>query len=382
MTHSDEELSMSLPNKPEVTTDTLAWIALNLVPGIGPMRAHRVAAAFGSPVAACCASAPELIRVRGIDDTLAERLTADDWRQRAEKELERCRRVGVRVLTLDHPEYPELLRAIDFPPPVLYVRGAFTPRDAQALAVVGCRRPTPCGVQAARRLAGDLALAGFTIVSGLARGIDTAAHEAALEAGGRTLAVLAHGADRVYPAENRGLVARLTASGAVVTEFPIGMSPLKENFPRRNRIISGLARGVLVVEAGEASGALITARWALDQGREVFAVPGPFNAPQSQGAHALIQEGAKLTTSLPDLLAELSGAERPASALPAPPPPALSPEQERIRTALNETRGCHVDRLATACGLSMERLVAELVGLELRGWVHAAPGQVYHWTGP
>ncbi len=359
----------------------LAWISLNLVPGIGPMRAHRLAAAFGSPAAACAASVPELIRVHGIWEVLAQRLARDDWRDRAQQELERCRRLHCRVLTLDHPEYPALLRAIECPPPVLYLRGTLAAGDERALAVVGCRRPTSYGVQAAQRLAGDLALAGYTVVSGLARGIDTAAHEAALEAGGRTLAVLAHGLDRVYPAENRGLVARLTASGAVVSEFPLGMTPLKENFPRRNRVISGLARGVLVVEAGETSGALITARWALDQGREVFAVPGPIQSPQSHGTHALIQEGAKLTTSLPDLLAELTGAERPAQARPGPEPPPLTPQEERIRAVLTEVPDCPVDRLAADCGLPMDRLLTELVGMELRGWVRAAPGGVYHWTG-
>lgn len=370
-----------MPDDHTFSDQALAWVALNLVPGIGPMRAHRLAAAFGSPAAACTASVAELIRVHGIWEVLAERLTRDDWQERAHKELERCQRFRCRVMTLESADYPALLRAIDCPPPVLYLRGELGAGDERALAVVGCRRPTSYGVQTAKRLAGDLALAGYTIVSGLARGIDTAAHEAALEAGGRTLAVLAHGLDRVYPAENRGLVARLTGSGAVVSEFPLGMTPLKENFPRRNRVISGLARGVLVVEAGEGSGALITARWALDQGREVFAVPGLIHSPQSQGTHALIQEGAKLTTSLPDLLAELTGAERPAQVLPAPVRPPLTPQEMRIRTVLTEVPDCPVDRLAADCGLTMDRLLTELVGLELRGWVQAAPGGVYHWTG-
>jgi DNA processing protein len=359
----------------------LGWIALNLVPGIGPARAHRLAEMCGGPAPVFAAARETLLKVPGVDNGLAARLAAFSWREQAERELDLCRLNRCRIVTLESEDYPSLLRQITWPPPVLYLRGDILPADERALAVVGCRKATPYGLQTARALAGDLAQAGFTIVSGLALGIDAAAHEAALEAGGRTLAVLAHGLNRVYPAEHRDLHDRLISAGAVITEFPFSMQPLKENFPQRNRLISGLAMGVVVVEAARDSGALITARWAADQGREVFAVPGKFDSRESQGTHALIQDGAKLVTGLTDILAELSiqSARRAETDWKRPEPPGLSPVQQKIFQAL-DGGGMHVDQLAAACGQPVRRLLTELLQLELRGQVQAAPGGCYYWN--
>jgi len=363
----------------------LAWIALNQVSGIGPAKAQRLVEVFQSPLQVFNASVEALAKVPGINADLAERLHKFAWREKAEWELAYARKARCRILTLEDADYPPLLRAVELPPPVLYVRGHFAPTDLQALAVVGCRRPSPYGLQATRALAGDLAQAGFTIVSGLARGIDTAAHEAALEAGGRTLAVLAHGLDLIYPPENRELHDRITDSGAAISEFALGMPPQRENFPQRNRVISGLARGVLVVEAGLNSGALITARWAVEQGREVFALPGRYDASQSQGAHALIQDGAKLVTGLQDLLDELPAVTElrilpGRTPMPVGTSSALTQEQQAIYQAL-ESGSTHIDALAAACALPVSRLLGELLHLEMQGRVQSGPGGRYHWIG-
>jgi DNA processing protein len=231
----------------------------------------------------------------------------------------------------------------------------------------------------------------MTVVSGLALGIDGIAHQAALQARGRTLAVVAHGLDQTYPREHKQLRQQILKNGAIISEFPLGVQPLPQNFPRRNRIISGLSRGVLVVEAKEKSGALITARWAGEQGREVFAVPGPFNSPLSRGTHALIQDGAKLVTNVQDVLDELpiwskteavpAGTE-PTPSRPAPKPelPPLAPEHDLIRKAL-ASADLHLDQLAECCGQTVPVLLSHLLALELLGLVKSAPGPVYHWLG-
>jgi len=369
-----------------MSSNRLAWIALNLIPGIGPATAHRLAQLCGSASAVFSAPASVWRSLRGAE-ALARHLQAYAWQEEAEAECNRAGRLGVRLLTLEDAEYPANLRFTSCPPPVLYVRGRLEPEDQQALALVGTRRPSEYGLSAARALTRDVATAGYTIVSGLARGIDAEAHVAALSAGGRTLAVLAHGLDQVYPAEHRRLAERVSEQGAVLSEFPLGVDPQPANFPRRNRIISGLSQGVLVVEAGLESGALITARWAGEQGRDVFAVPGPYQARQFQGSHALIQDGAKLVTCAKDVLQELP---RPAAArrMPARPSPApdpacgavLTPGQQAIRKALSGGI-LHVDQLAVACGRPMAGMLAELTRLELLGLVRSTPGQCYDWSG-
>ncbi len=358
----------------------LGWIALNLMPGVGPVLSHRLAEAFGSPVAAFSVPDFLLAQQRGIDAGLAKRLTGFNWQASAEKELSKAQRCGCRIVTLEDKAYPEALRLQAFPPPVLYLRGAFQPEDWQALAVVGSRKPSHYGLSAVRDIVSDLVQAGFVIVSGLARGIDAMAHRTALEAGGRSVAVLAHGLHRVYPEVNKKLHDQIITQGAIVSEFPLGVDPRPGYFPRRNRIISGLARGVLVVEAGPTSGALITARWAGEQGREVFAVPGSYNAWLCRGTHALIQDGAKLVTGIQDILDEFPSQQvlpdvnrRPEDSSQ----PELNSGQSAIFRAL-ESGGLHVDQLAAVCEQPVNRVLAELLIMELQGRVHSSPGQVYY----
>ncbi len=352
--------------------------------GIGPVRAHRLAEAFGSPEQAFAQPVTALVEQAKLTLETAERLKSLDWPRCVDDEWKRCGLVNCRMVTLEDAQYPSLLREVPAPPPVLYVRGTLTKDDEKAMAVVGCRKPSRYGVEAAAKFSRELVERGFTVVSGLAYGIDACAHQAVVEAGGRTVAVLAHGLDRVYPEDHRDLHDRIVQSGAVVSEFPLGVAPLKENFPRRNRLISGLAQGVLVVEAGAQSGALITARWALEQGREVFALPGRYDVLTSQGTNALIQEGAKLVMGINDILeelaldAELAGV-RP-EALPSESPlPELTPQQQQIYQAL-VSGARHVDQLSAEVNQPVSQLLNELLHLELKGWVHPAPGGYYTWN--
>jgi DNA processing protein len=282
-------------------------------------------------------------------------------------------------ITSTHPSYPALLAAIPSAP-ALYVRGTLVPDDALAIAIVGARQATPYGLAVAAEIAGELAARGITIVSGFARGIDTAAHRAALEAGGRTLAVLGNGLDIVYPPENRQLGERIEASGALISQFAPGMTPLPYNFPARNRTLAGLALGVLVVEAAERSGSLITAGFAGDLGREVFAVPGRITSPASGGAHKLIQDGAKLVTRWTDIVQELPDHWRSAvhsrtigAAVSAGPP--AGSDEARMLEQLSVDEPRHIERLIASAGGNAARAGATLIALELGGWARQLDGQ-------
>src|SRR6266571_3396882 len=298
---------------------------------------------------------------------------------------------GVATLDLADEHYPAWLRAIPDPPPVLYCDGSVEPGDRQAVAIVGSRQATPYGLRLTETLAGELSALGFTIVSGFARGIDAAAHRAALAAGGRTIAVLGCGMDVDYPPGHARLREEIAGSGAVLTEFAPGTPPRATNFPRRNRIISGLALGVVVVEAAEDSGSLITARLALEQGREVFAVPGPIDAPTSRGPHGLLKQGAKLVETVNDIVEELlpqletmrtplsqdfvatgAGGRRPF----APKPPDLSPEEQVVFRVIGR-EPLHLDDLTEQSRLSAAEVARILLGLELKALVHQLPGQQY-----
>jgi DNA processing protein len=285
---------------------------------------------------------------------------------------------GLAVLVWGDADYPALLARIPSPPPLLYLRGDLLPEDAVSVAVVGARRATAYGQDMARELATELARRGVTIVSGLARGIDAAAHQGALEAGGRTLAVLGCGLDRIYPPEHRELSERVAEAGALCGEFPVGTPPVRANFPRRNRIISGLSLGVVVVEAGVESGALITADHAVEQGREVFAVPGRVHARYSEGCHRLIKAGAKLVDTWEDVLVELLPQvkrRRAAHPVRAPLPP-LSAEEEQV-VALLLAEGQHIDTLIARSGLPSGRVAGVLVGLEMKGVVRQLGGKMF-----
>jgi len=298
---------------------------------------------------------------------------------------------GVATLDLADEHYPAWLRAIPDPPPVLYCDGSMEPGDRQAVAIVGSRQATPYGLRVTDALARELSALGFTIVSGFARGIDAAAHHAALASGGRTVAVLGCGLDVDYPSGHASLRAEIAGSGAVLTEFAPGTAPFATNFPRRNRIISGLALGVVVVEAAEDSGSLITARLALEQGREVFAVPGPIDAPTSRGPHGLLKQGAKLVETVDDIVEELlpqletmrtplsqdsmvTGAGKRRSF--APKPPDLSPEEQVVLRVMGREPS-HLDDLTEQSRLSAAEVARILLGLELKALVHQLPGQQY-----
>jgi DNA processing protein len=282
-------------------------ILLNLVPEIGSTRLRRLLEAFGDLDQLWAASVQAIQQVDGITPRLAQRI-ADGCRDTPllGKELALAQRQGVAIVTLEDDEYPKLLRAIPDPPLALYVRGTLTGADEMAVGIVGARRASFYGTQCAERLGYDLALRGVTVVSGLAHGIDGAAHRGALRASGRTLAVLGSGLARIYPPEHEPLAVQVAQQGALLSEYPMDTVPLPHNFPRRNRLISGLSLGVVVVEAARRSGALITADCALEQGREVFAVPGPITTVTSQGTHQLLKQGARLVTSVDDILEELN----------------------------------------------------------------------------
>ncbi len=342
------------------------WVGFNMVQGIGPARVRALLDFFGSLQEAWEAS-PGALREAGLDRRSLENLLSARGHLDLDREMARLQRAGVQVITWKDHDYPRRLRQIYNPPPVLYVLGTLMPQDEWAVAVVGTRRPTDYGREAARVLAADLARQGITVVSGLALGIDGIAHEAALEAGGRTIAVLGSGFRHLYPARHRDLARRIVENGALVTEYALDVRPEASNFPPRNRIISGLSMGVVVVEAGERSGALITAQFAAEQGREVFAVPGPiFNRP-SAGTNRLIQEGAKAVTSVRDILEELDitmAAEQQEARLSIP----KSGLEERIWAFLLESPR-HVDEIVREMELDTAQVVSTLTLMELKGLV-------------
>ncbi|MFZ1947703.1 MAG: DNA-processing protein DprA [bacterium] len=287
------------------------------------------------------------------------------------------RRSGVAITALGEPGYPALLAEIAVPPPVVYVKGSLEAADANAVAIVGSRKPSLAGFRMAVELAGDLARAGFTIVSGLARGIDTAAHRGALEAGGRTIAVLGSGIDVTYPPENKSLAESVAAHGALLSEFVPGSRPLKGNFPRRNRLISGLSLGTVVVEAGERSGALITADAALEQNRTVFAVPGNPGYAGAKGANRLLKEGAKLVESAADVLEDISAQVVPrADQAVLGLAPCLTRAEEQVAGLLSDAP-VHVDEVSRHLGMPADTVLAVLLSLETMGLVRPLPGKFY-----
>ncbi|MFZ5586420.1 MAG: DNA-processing protein DprA [Thermodesulfobacteriota bacterium] len=359
--------------------DLVDWVGLRLVPGVGSLTFARLLAAFGAPGAALGAPQAQL-QALGLRADLAQAVHARAWAADPAAQIADLAALGGRALTWDDADYPPLLRAIYAPPPVIFARGDLAGCRAGGVALVGSRNMSQYGRRVAEDLARDLARAGVSVISGLARGVDTAAHRAALMAGGHTVGVLGCGLDVDYPPENRDLAEEMARRGAVVSEFPLGMAPLAGNFPARNRVISGLSRAVVVVEAGLKSGALITARHALDQGREVFAVPGPVAAAQSQGCHALIRQGARLLSSAHDLLAP--GALPPAPAGAAEPDAAAGagaelPAEAAALLGLIGPAPVHVDVLAREGGLRPQEATALLINLELAGLVEQKPGKFY-----
>jgi DNA processing protein len=345
------------------------WVAFSRIPRIGSVRGGRLHAYFGSMKDAWLAG-PADLKASGLDQGTVTSIVAERANIDPEAEMERLRKAGVQAYCWEDDEYPSLLKQVDDKPPVLYVRGDLTPEDEWAVAVVGTRRATPYGRQAAEHFSIDLARYGITVVSGLARGVDAVAHRSAMAAGGRTIAVLACGLDIVYPPEHTKLAVEITQHGALVSDYPLGTQPRAEFFPRRNRILSALSLGVLVVEGDEDSGSLITARNALDQNREVFAVPGSIYAPTHRGANKLIQKGeAKLVSRTEDILEELNLTMTTASQqieLREVAPD--DPMEARLLRVLSH-QPSHIDEVQRASGLPIASVSSALALLELKGMV-------------
>lgn len=365
------------------------WLRLLHTPDVGRETARRLLAAFGAPGRVFEAE-PEARRAV-VGETLAERLANPPPALDALVDATLAWLAGGSaasprtILTLGDPDYPDALLQTADPPVMLHAQGDRRWLGGELVAIVGSRKPTPEGLETAREFAAALAGAGCTVVSGMALGIDGAAHEGALDAGGASIAVVGTGLDRVYPARHRALAHRLAAHGLILSEFPIGTSPLAGNFPQRNRIIAGLARGTLVVEAALQSGSLISARLAAEAGREVFAVPGSIHAPQSRGCHALIKQGAKLVETVDDILEEL----RPTASRRAAPPPPVSSEggdepDEAPGDSLLDALGhapVSLDALVARTGMPVPALGAALLELELAGRVARLPGQLFQRIG-
>jgi DNA processing protein len=347
------------------------WVGFNLVKGIGAVRVKGLLDTFGSLETAWQASADQL-RAAGLPPKALENLLRVRRDCSLEMIWENLQRREVEVFTWEDEAYPSHLREIDQPPPVLYVRGTFTPEDEWSVAIVGTRRMTTYGRQVAEELGLFLAQHGLTVVSGLARGVDRIAHEAAVKGNGRTIAVLGSGVDRIYPPEHQKLAEQIMAQGAVISDYPLGTEPDGVNFPPRNRIISGLSRAVVVVEASEESGALITAKFAAEQGREVFAVPGSIYGPQSKGTNRLIRDGAHPLIRFEDILDELDLEKvqeyRSArSFLPSDPV-----EARLLQVLAGEPQ--HVDEICAQSGLPIEQVSATLTVMELKGMVRQVGG--------
>lgn len=350
-----------------------AWLRLALVPGLGGQGLRKLLGDFGLPSQVLGAGRAALTRCVG--DALAQRILANDGAAAVDAALRWAEVPGHSIATLSDAAYPQQLLEIPDPPALVYVVGDARLPARRGLAIVGSRNATPQGVANAERFARAFSEAGLTIASGLALGIDAAAHRGALAGAGSTVAVLGCGVDVVYPQRNADLYNAVAAHGALVSEFPLGSPPIAANFPRRNRLISGLARGVLVVEAALASGSLITARLAAEQGREVFAIPGSIHSPLSKGCHALIREGAKLVESAQDVLDELE--------VPAPAAAATFPQAEKGHALLAHLGHdpCNVDTLCQRSGLTPDSVSAILLELELAGMVAALPGGRYQRIG-
>ncbi len=354
-----------------------ARVALSLTPGVGPGRIRALVQAFGSAHRARHAPLRQLAAVSGIGPATARAIAGFGDEKAIDAQLGSAQRAGATLVLQGDEAYPALLQQIYDPPAFLWMRGTLDASDARAIAIVGTRRASDYGKKAAYHFAHELALQGCTIVSGLAYGIDGAAHEGALDAGGRTLAVLGSGVDRIYPARHSKLADRIAEQGAILSEYPMGAAPDAPNFPRRNRVVSGLVRGVLVAEAFEKGGALITARMALEQNREVFALPAPYHLASGAGTNRLIQRGhAKLVLTVEDILEELGEASLSAQPATAPDLTGLNDVERTLYDALT-TEAVHIDALCTTTGLDASSALVYLLSLEFKGLIRQMAGKQF-----
>lgn len=361
-----------------VSEDLRHTLRLSLVAGVGPRTRRLLLDRFGSSEAVLAAAPSELRSVQGVGPKLTERILAACDEIDVDGVIAVCQQRGVQILAETDEVYPSILRQIPDPPPILFVRGELKPQDGLAIGIVGTRHATHYGLRQAERLSASLARAGLTIISGLARGVDAAAHRGAMAAGGRTLAVLGSGVLSIYPPEHDQLAEDIVAHGALLSEAPPLAAPHSGVFPQRNRVISGLSLGVLVIEAGDRSGALITARLAMEQGREVFAVPGRVEDPSARGCHRLIRDGAKLVQTADDVLEELGPLFEPAArddgrAVHHPAELLLNEQEQQVLDAIG-TDPTSIDEILTATGLSVPNVLSTLSVLEMRRLVRRLSG--------
>ena len=385
--------------------ETKSLVHLSIIPGVGYQTIQRLLVAFGSAQSALDATREELTRVEGLSPNASQRLIRGKSRVSVDQELELVEAHNCHLVTVNDSDYPTLLKEIADPPPLLYVRGELGQPDAPSITIVGTRSPTNYGKTISRQLSQQLAENGVTVVSGFARGIDTCAHQGALQGNGRTIAVLGNGLSQIYPDENRDLADEIVESGALISEFPMSMPPFPKNFPRRNRLVSGMSSGTVVVEASVRSGSLITARHAAEQGREVFAVPGQIFSKQSTGSHQLINQGAKLINAIDDIweafpdrrLTPSFSREQANSNLFAEVPaqdtsigsagtsavkpsiqstPKLSADERVVLEAIDAPCS-HIDQIARTTALPMNKVSSTLVMLELKGIVQQMPGKQF-----
>lgn len=357
-----------------------AYIALNMMDSIGPVRVRAMASALGSVEAIFSAGRDELMRADGVGAEVAKGIVEQRPKIDPTRELKKAESLGFQIITQADPEYPEPLKTLHGPPLALYVWGTMDTKDRHAVAIVGTRHASHYGLTVADRLGYQLARVGFTVVSGLARGIDTAGHKGALKGGGRTLAVIGSGLDSIYPPENAELAKQISEHGAVMSEYPLGRPPDRTTFPYRNRIVSGLSMGIVVVEAGLNSGALNTSDHALEQGRSVFAVPGRIDSPAAKGAHRLIKNGARLVDDVDDILQEFEflippEKKKQAALLDARPEVQLSGDEQSVVRALWEG-SLDVDSLTRKAALKMATMNSLLIGLEMKRVVRMLPGRM------
>lgn len=358
-------------------SDLRNWIALSMLPEVGPVGARKLLSVFRSPEMIFNAGLNDLLSVEGIGINRARNIKAfSDWRA-VEEQIGKMEKSGIKAVSLDDPLYPEMLREIYDAPAVFYIKGDIQPEDKYSIAIVGSRKLTHYGRSVAENLSEDLASMGFTIVSGLARGIDSLSHKGALKAGGRTIAVLGSGIDVPYPPENKTLMDNITCSGCVISEFVLGTPPDKENFPKRNRLVSGLSLGVLVVEAAADSGALITARYALEQGREVFAVPGNITSGNSEGTNYLIKNGAVPVQKATDIIEELAPVLKGFIRLKNKVKIEVSDEEKALCNLLSGEPK-QIDMISRESGLPASAVLAILLGLELKGAVKQITGKRFY----
>ena len=361
-------------------SDLQYWIALNILPDIGPVLSRRLLSAFGSPENVFRMSLRELRQIEGVGENRALNIAKFNGWKKVQKEIDLAEKNNIHIVSLADQDYPEGLKRIIDAPPILYIKGRIERADKYAVAMVGSRNSTIYGRQVAEQMGLKLASSGLTVVSGMAMGVDTASHIGALKAGGRTIAVLGSGLDVPCPATNRGLINRVASSGCVISEFPFGTRPLRENFPRRNRIISALSMGVIVVEATLDSGSLITVTYALEQGKEVFAVPGNITSRNSRGTNDLIKNGAKLVESADEVINELSPQLKGAlkeDVLAAENDPAELTDDEKSVFRCLSVEPKHIDTIIREKKINTGKALSVLLSLELKGIISQSEGKLF-----